>query len=246
MKWRVVELETLEPHDAMAIEEMIMEYVSGGGDPVIHLWDWEKKAVTIGNFQNADGEVYLHRCKKGGIPVIRRISGGGTMFHVPENEIVYSICAAPGLIDSDITRSYLQMLEPVVGALREFGLEPRTEENNVMIKKKKISGSAQRRTARAILHHGTVLFDVNEWEMFSYIKGDKAASNVRGTCSNYKPVTCISDHLDITIEELSESILSHLLLDRDHYISSWTEDELRRASDLKTSKYSTENWNLKS
>lgn len=246
MKWRVMELETLDPHLSMGLEEVVLEQVASGGDPVIHFWDWEKKAVTIGNFQNAEGEVYLHRCKRSGVPVIRRASGGGTMFHVPENEIVYSICAPPGVISNDITKSYQDLLNPVVEALKELGLNPTIDENNIMLRKKKISGSAQRRTAKAVLHHGTVLYDANEWEMFSYIKGEKAESEVKGTCSNYKPVTSISDHLDITIEELYDGVRDSILKDRDHEISSWTEKELKRARDLKNSKYSTDNWNLKS
>ncbi|MGA1819961.1 MAG: biotin/lipoate A/B protein ligase family protein [Thermoplasmatota archaeon] len=246
MKWRVVELETLDPHLAMGLEEVVIEHVTGGGDPVIHFWDWEKKAVTVGNFQNAEGEVYLHRCKRSGVPVIRRASGGGTMFHVPGNELVFSICAPPGVISNDITRSYQELLQPIVEALKGFGLNPSIDENNIMLGKKKISGSAQRRTAKAVLHHGTILFEVNEWEMFSYIKGDKAESEVKGTCSNYKPVTSIMDHLDISIEELYEGVRDALLEDRETYPSSWTEKELKRARDLRNSKYSTDNWNLKS
>ncbi|MBN1389573.1 MAG: lipoate--protein ligase family protein [Candidatus Thermoplasmatota archaeon] len=245
MKWRVVELERLHPHLAMALEEVVMEYVSGGGDPVIHLWEWEGKAVTVGNSQSVEGEVFLSRCKNSGIPVIRRISSGGTMFHVPGNEIVYSVCTPPGAIDNDVNRSHIQMLEPISEAFRGLGLDPTIDGNSIMIGKRKISGSAQKRAAKAILHHGTVLYEVNEWEMFSYIKGDKAASSTKGACSNYRPVTSIQDLLDISMDELIKAVFDSLVSDREHYISSWTEKELKRAADLRNSKYSTDNWNLR-
>lgn len=240
-----MEPERLHPHLAMALEEVVMEYVSGGGDPVIHLWEWEGRAVTVGNSQSAEGEVFLNRCRNSGIPVIRRVTGGGTMFHVPGNEIVYSVCAPPGVIDTDVNRRNLQMLEPISEALRGLGLKPSIDGNSIMLGKRKISGSAQKSTAKAVLHHGTVLYEVNEWEMFSYIKGDKSASSVKGACSNYRPVTSVQDLLDISMEELTKAVLDSLLSDREHYFSSWTDRELKRASDLRNSKYSTDSWNLK-
>ncbi|MBN1539723.1 MAG: lipoate--protein ligase family protein, partial [Candidatus Thermoplasmatota archaeon] len=214
-------------------------------DPVIHLWEWEGKAVTMGNSQNAEGEVFLNRCKNSGIPVIRRVTNGGTLFHAPGNEIVYSVCAPPGVIDTDVNRSHIQMLEPISEAFRGLGLEPTIDGNSIMIGKKKISGSAQKRAAKAILHHGTVLYEVNEWEMFSYIKGDKSASRVKGACSNYRPITSIQDLLDISLEELTGAVSDSLLSGREHYFSSWTEKELKRAADLRNSKYSTDQWNLR-
>lgn len=245
MKWRSIGIEVLEPTMAMAIEEVILESVSRDGIPVIHFWDWGSKAVTIGSFQVADDEVHLFRCRRAGIPVIRRISGGGTMFHSPGQEIVFSICAPPGMISKDIGASYVQMLEPVVKTLKGLGMNPSVIENNIMLKELKVSGSAQRRMARAILHHGTVLFDVNQYEMFSYIKGDKITPSGKGTCSNYKPVTSISDQLETTYEELYERIRDAVLEGKDHLESYWTEDELQMADELVRTKYSNEDWNLK-
>jgi lipoate-protein ligase A len=245
LRWRVMELEELGAREAMALEEVVMEQVTGGGDPVIHFWKWKEKAVTIGSFQIAKDEVYLDRARRSGIPVIRRVSGGGTMFHVPDGEVVYSLCAPPGVIMSNITASYHQMLRPLVDAMRDLGLDPAILENNIMIGEKKVSGSAQRRMVKAVLHHGTLLHDVNQFEMFSIIKGDKAPSDTRGVCSNYKPVTCILDHLDMTLDEVYERVRYRILREREWYPSTWTGEERDRALELSSGRYSSEEWNLK-
>ncbi|MGA1848456.1 MAG: biotin/lipoate A/B protein ligase family protein [Thermoplasmatota archaeon] len=245
LRWRLVELEELGAREAMALEEVVMEQVSEGGDPVIHFWKWREKAVTIGSFQIAEDEVYLDRARKMGVPVIRRVSGGGTMFHVPGGEFVYSLCAPPGVIMTDITASYRQLLGPIVDALIDLGLDPAMIENNIMIGDRKISGSAQRRMASAILHHGTLLHDVNQFEMFSMIKGDKAPSHTRGVCSNYKPVTCILDHLDMNLDSVYEKVRDRILTDMDWYLSNWSEEERYRAMEIGSQKYSREDWNLK-
>lgn len=240
-----MELEELGPREAMALEEVILEGVSAGGDPVIHFWKWREKAVTIGSFQIAQDEVYLDRARRSGIPVIRRVSGGGTMFHAPGGEFVYSLCAPPGVILNDITASYRQMLLPLVDALREKGLEPTILDNNIMMGENKISGSAQRRMKSAILHHGTLLYDVNHFEMFYIIKGDKAPSDTRGVCSNYKPVTCILDHLDLPMEEVYKGVKDRILRDKDWYPSAWTDEERERTREFEFGKYSSGDWNLK-
>jgi len=229
----------------MALEEVILEQVSAGGDPVIHFWKWKEKAVTIGSFQIAQDEVYLDRARGSGIPVIRRVSGGGAMFHAPGGEFVYSLCAPPGVILNDIPASYRQMLGPLAEALKEMGLQPVILENNIMIGENKISGSAQRRMAKAVLHHGTLLYDVNHFEMFSIIKGDKAPSETRGVCSNYKPVTCILDHLDLPMEDVWNRVKDNILRDREWYHSEWTDEEMERTRELAFGKYSSGEWNLK-
>lgn len=245
VRYRVMELETLDPFKAMALEEVCLDSVKEGGDPVIHFWEWDRTAVTIGSFQMLTDEVYPDRCRKDRIPVIRRISGGGTMFHEPGQEFIFSLTAPPGVLSRDIPRSYREVLEPVKRGLEEIGIGSGIEENNLMVNDKKISGSSQRRLSKAILHHGTILYDVNPYRMLNYIKGDKVVPSGKGTCSNYRPVTCVRDLIEIDMEEVYLSVKAALLEGKDHYPSKWTEDELEKARKLVGSKYSNDDWNMK-
>ncbi len=243
--FRVIEMEKLDPYMAMALEEICLESVRDGGDPVIHFWEWDRTAVTIGSFQMMNDEVYVEKCRKDEVPIIRRISGGGTMFHDLGQEFIFSITAPPGILSNDITKSYKQVLDPVKKGLSEIGLGSRIEENNLMVGDLKISGSSQRRTSKAILHHGTVLYDVNPYRMLNYIKGDKVVPSGKGTCSNYRPVTCILDHLEIEMMDVYRSVRSALLEGKDNYISKWAEDELENAQRLVETRYSDDEWNMK-
>lgn len=243
--YRIIELEVLDPHIAMALEEVCLISVKDGGDPIIHFWKWDRAAVTIGSFQMLEDEVYTSRCRKDGISVIRRISGGGTMFHEPEQEFIFSITASAGELSKDIPRSYREVLEPIRKGLKDLGIHSDIEENNLMVNGKKISGSSQRRTSKAILHHGTILHDVNPYRMLNYIKGDKVVPSGKGTCSNYRPVTCVLDHVDISMDEVYEKVLSSLMDGRKHHPSGWTRDEVEMAKDLVENRYSRDEWNLK-
>jgi lipoate-protein ligase A len=244
-RYRIIELEVLDPFMAMALEEVCLESVKSGGDPIIHFWEWNRTAVTIGSFQMLEDEVYLDRCRKDEIPFIRRISGGGTMFHDQGQEFIFSVIAPPGELSMDIPRSYRQVLEPVRKGLERIGIATRIEENNLMVGDLKISGSSQRRLSKAILHHGTVLYDVNPYRMLNYIKGDKVVPSGKGTCSNYRPVTCILDHFNLEMREAYLSVKAALEEGKDTYPSNWTREEVSKAQELIIDRYANDDWNLK-
>jgi lipoate-protein ligase A len=243
--YRVMELETLDPFKAMALEEVCLESVKEGGDPVIHFWEWDRTAVTIGSFQMLSDEVYQDRCLKDKVPVVRRISGGGTMFHEPGQEFIFSLTAPPGILSKDIPESYRQVLEPVRRGLEKIGIDSRIEENNLMVGEKKISGSSQRRLSKAILHHGTILYDVNPYRMLNYIKGDKVIPSGKGTCSNYRPVVCVRDLINVDMRDVYLSVKAALLEGKEYYDSKWSNEELIRADELVVSRYRNDDWNIK-
>ena len=244
-QYRLIEMERLDPFLAMALEEVCVDSVKEGGQPIIHFWKWERTAVTIGSFQVHEDEVYQSRCRKDGIPVIRRISGGGTMFHDVEQEFIFSVTAPIGELSNDIPLSYRQILEPIRIGLEGIEIASEIEDNNLMVDGKKISGSSQRRTSKAILHHGTILYDVNPYRMLNYIKGDKVVPSGKGTCSNYRPVTCVREHASISLSEVYSNIRDSLLEGKIYERSTWTEEELMRAGELVGSRYSSDEWNLK-
>ncbi|MGA1821299.1 MAG: biotin/lipoate A/B protein ligase family protein [Thermoplasmatota archaeon] len=243
--WRLIEIETLDPYTALGIEESAVNSVAGGGDPVIHFWEWDRKAVTIGSFQAYLDEVYDERCAEDGVPVIRRQSGGGTMYHSPGQEMVFSMIAGPKIMRNDIKESYRVALDPVIMGLERIGIGAVMDENNLFVRGSKISGSAQRRQVKAVLVHGTLLYEVDEEEMLSYIRGDRAISSGRGTCSVYKPVTSISEHVEIPYGDLYKVIRDSFAEGRNFEIDSWSDEEMETARDLAISRYGDEEWNRK-
>jgi lipoate-protein ligase A len=167
------------------------------------------------------------------------------MFHEPGQEFIFSLTAPPGILSKDIPESYRQVLEPVRRGLEKIGIDSRIEENNLMVGEKKISGSSQRRLSKAILHHGTILYDVNPYRMLNYIKGDKVIPSGKGTCSNYRPVVCVRDLINVDMRDVYLSVKAALLEGKEYYDSKWSDEELIRADELVSTRYSDEDWNTK-
>ncbi|HLE75874.1 MAG TPA: lipoate--protein ligase family protein, partial [Candidatus Bathyarchaeia archaeon] len=76
----------------MAIDEAILTArISNKAPNTLRLYRWQPSAVSIGKNQNPQNELYVDNCRKMGIDIVRRISGGGTVFHSAEDEVTYSV-----------------------------------------------------------------------------------------------------------------------------------------------------------
>ncbi len=92
--WRLITLSTHDAFRNMAIDEAILnERVAGQVPNTLRFYRWQPSAVSIGKNQNPEVEVYLDVAKQFGVDVVRRISGGGTVYHDYEGEITYSVVA---------------------------------------------------------------------------------------------------------------------------------------------------------
>jgi lipoate-protein ligase A len=244
--WRVIPLETMTAAWAMALEEVLMERVAQGGPPTIRFWRWDPSAVTVGRFQEVEDEVVLHRCQMKGIDVVRRMSGGGTVFHDAHREFVFSLTAPEGMYPRDVVGAYTKVLGRIVAALGGLGLETRVkDDNNVMAGERKVSGNSQRRGKGALQVHGTVLWDVDEDTMFSVLRarpGRDAGS--RATPSRHHPVAGVHALTGASYDQVYQAVSGALLEGRTYIVTSWTEGELTSARELVASKYGTDGWNL--
>lgn len=94
--WRLLKLEVNDAFMNMAIDEAIMHARIANEVPdTLRFYSWKPSAVSIGRFQKAENEVNLEYCRKAGIYVVRRISGGGAVYHDAEGEVTYSVVAKP-------------------------------------------------------------------------------------------------------------------------------------------------------
>ena len=108
----------------MAIDEAILTARIADKVPnTLRLYRWQPSAVSIGKNQNPEAEVYLDACKQLGVDVVRRISGGGTVYHDFEGEVTYGVIAkTEALGTGDITTVYAKIYEAVKDALRLLGI----------------------------------------------------------------------------------------------------------------------------
>ena len=133
--------------------------------------------MSIGKNQNPENEIYLEACKQLGVDVVRRISGGGTVYHDFEGEVTYSVIAKTAdLGTGDITTVYFKIYEAITDALRLLGVPADFSSGdakncpNLTVNGKKISGSSQTITRGVVLQHGTMLRSVDLPKMFQLLK----------------------------------------------------------------------------
>ncbi len=244
--WRLIPLETVSAQWAMALEEVLIGTVASGGQPTLRFWRWEPSATTIGRFQDVDAEVDLEFCHLHGIDVVRRMSGGGAVYHDRDGEFVYSVTAPEELFPRGVVEAYLVVLGRVMEGLAGMGVETWVKDtNNLMAGDRKVSGNSQRRSRGVLQVHGTVLVSANEDLMFSVLRA-RSGQPVEGraTPSRHHPVVGLSALCDGSYEDLYDGVRQALLSGGTAVATSWSEAELTEAEGLVATKYGSDGWNL--
>src|SRR5688500_3280938 len=149
----------------MAIDEALIENI--GEAPVLRIYGWRPEAVSIGYFQSIKEEVDLEKCSKIGVDVVRRLTGGGAVLH--EFELTYSFITKQ--YPQKIMESYRWICEAIVVSINRMGFDASfVPLNDIVVKGKKVSGSAQTRRNEVLLQHGTILLGVDVDKMFCVLK----------------------------------------------------------------------------
>jgi lipoate-protein ligase A len=238
----------LQVHDAyanMAIDQAIMEGVGRGmSPPTIRFYRWRPSAVSIGYFQSLEEEVNLGRCREKGVDWVRRITGGGAVYHDYNGEVTYSVIAPEELFPRDIRESYRLICGWVITGLKSLGIESAFHPvNDILVEGRKISGNAQTRRNKVLLQHGTVLYDLNLRRMFTFLRVGGEKLSDKGIKKAEERVTCVKRYSDAGIEELYQALLEAFTEDKDWEFGCPREEELRRAKELVHQRYSTQEWN---
>ena len=179
-----------DPHFNLAMEEYVLKYLNLAEEYLL-LWQNEP-AIIIGRHQNTLEEVNMDYTRENNIHVVRRLSGGGAVYHDLGNLNFTFIRRA---IRSELLdlKSFTQ---PVIHALKKLGVNAEVSgRNDLTIEGKKFSGNAQYLYKNNILHHGTLLFDsdLSELNKALRVRADKIES--KGIKSVRSRVTNIREHI---------------------------------------------------
>ena len=251
-EFRFIDLETHTAFENMAIDEAIMLAMKNNHvPPTLRLYRWNPSAVSIGTFQGMTDEVDVEFCKSKGIDVIRRITGGGAVYHDYDGEVTYSIIIPKGhrLAPPDIIESYRILCNGIVKALEYLGIEAEFKPiNDVDASGKKISGNAMTRRQGCVLQHGTTLLDLNVSLMFTILKVPQEKISDKMIADVKERVTSIRDILDrdVQIAELQEVLKQGFsdALEIELVPSRLTTEEQETADQLAREKYSSYDWNF--
>ena len=230
----------------MSIDNAIMEEVSKGrSDPTIRFYRWKPSSVFIGRFQSMQDEVNTKLCDETGITYVRRITGGGAVYHDNSGEITYSVIAPEEIIPKGIIDSYRLVCGWIIYGLSKLGIKAEFSPiNDVTVNERKISGNAQTRKDGVVLQHGTILYDVDFKTMFSVLNIPAEKISDKMIKSAEERVTRVSEFSGITLDMLYSSLFEGFVSGKEYELGSLNVNETVRAAELADTVYRTKEWNF--
>jgi lipoate-protein ligase A len=239
----------------MAVDEAILRARIGNLAPnTLRFYRWKPSAVSIGKFQELENEAQLENCRKNGVDVVRRITGGGTVYHDAEGEITYSMIANKEILAKDVTAVYAKIYAGIAEALKILGITADFSQGdaktcpNLTVNGKKISGSAQSHKKGVVLQHGTLLVDVNLEKMFTFLRVPWAKTCMEIVNVAKHKITSIKKELekDIATEEVEQALTQGFQRTLNTKLANGelTPYERELAEKLCKEKYSTNDWNF--
>ena len=221
----------------MAVEEYVFTHFT---DDIFMLWRNEP-AIIVGLFQNSLAEINLDYVKEKNIKVVRRLTGGGAVFHDLQN-LNFTF------VESNSKGNFRTFTQPIIEVLNGIGVDARFEgRNDLMIDGRKFSGNAQCVSNGRMLHHGTLLFDTAMTDMSNALKVNPLKFEDKAVKSVCKRVTNISEHLKspMTVLQFADLIMKHIMETRENcQLYEFTDEDLVAINKLRDEKYSTWEWNF--
>ena len=212
-------------------------------EEIVSLWR-NDNAVIIGRNQNAIQEMDLDYIRENQITVIRRLTGGGAVFHDLGNvNFTFIQNHSAGSFND-----YARFTAPICGYLRTLGLDAQLSgRNDLLVDGMKISGNAQTIRGGRILHHGTLLFSLNMSKLAGALRPRPIKIESKGIQSVRSRVTNISSHLTqpMTVEEFLAGLEDYLIRTiPDLTARELTQEEKAAVTKLMEEKYGTWEWNF--
>ena len=234
----LIDARTLDPDHNLALEEYVFTSMPRDKEYLI-LWQ-NDNAVIIGRHQNTLAEIDESYVQEKGIRVVRRMSGGGAVYHDLGNlNFSFSVDAAGSQVD--LERFCLR----IAVALGKLGLDARLDgRNDILAEGCKISGNAQYMKEGRVMHHGTLLFDSDLSVLSKALKPDPEKIKAKGVKSVRSRVANIRSLLkqDMTLQEFRDH-LARYLLGGDGVRYELTEQDLAAVEAIRAARYGTWEWN---
>lgn len=232
--------ETTDPAINLALEEHCFRNLDPAFDYL--LFYINRPSVIIGRHQNPFQEINQALARRKGILPIRRISGGGAVYHDTGN-LNFSFI-------TDFTDEKLgyfkTLLKPILNTLKQLGVPAQlTEKNTILANGKKISGNSQHTNMRRMLSHGTLLFDSDLQVLERVLQTDLTITKSRAVASIPGKVTNISKYSRRTMDMAAfqnaiQRGLSEVFGDLNHY--RLTPEDWKAIDHLANIKYKSWDW----
>ena len=228
-----------DPYFNMALEEYCLMQLPANANYFI-LWQ-NQPTVVVGRNQNTLEEINASYLEEHGIKVVRRLSGGGAVYHDHGNLNFTFV-----VDENQDFANFEKFTRPVIKALRRLGIEAENNgRNDLTIAGKKFSGNAQFKHKDRLLHHGTILFDSNIEAMVQALNPSPVKISSKGIKSVRSRVANIREHLSvpITIEEFQQILTEEVFQLESAYAAYQLNESDRQNIDiLRNNKYTSWDW----
>jgi lipoate-protein ligase A len=235
----IIRRHNTDPYFNLATEEYILKNFH---DDAFMLWR-NSPSIIVGKHQNTLAEINVDYVKQNNIPVVRRLSGGGAVFHDLGNLNFTFIQTGreESLID------FRRYTEPILEVLQTLGIDARFEgRNDLTIGGRKFSGNAEHIWKNRVLHHGTLLFSSQMPDLTAALTADPLKFQDKAVKSVRSRVTNISDHLKTPMDvmQFANHIHDHIAAKNPAAtIIELSAEDHDRIHEMVRNKYSTWEWN---
>jgi lipoate-protein ligase A len=250
LSWRIIPYSKNDAYLNMGIDEAIYQLYGKMKVNTLRLYSWDPSTVSLGHHQCLNDEIDLSMVEEHNFQVVRRISGGGTVFHDSMGELTYSVVTTTDQVSSkSIEASYYEIVNLLFLPLSKLGLTVDYDQihcPSVFSKGKKISGNAQARSGNIILQHGTILIAINPELMYSVLKARPGRTTKQMISSVYQNITSFSEHTGkvMTPQMLATFITEDLLTNypSKFQVGELTTEEQNFGQQLADERYKSEQW----
>lgn len=231
-----------DPQINLAIEEYLLRTMDTDEDSFL-LFYINEPSIIIGKNQNTIEEIDTDFVDENGIKIVRRLSGGGAVFHDLGN-LNYSFITKD---DGESFRNFKKFTEPVVSALAKMGVKAELiGRNDLLVDGRKISGNAQFSTQGRMFSHGTLMFDTEIDTVVSALKVRKDKIESKGIKSIRSRVANITEYLEVpmSIEEFRLQILESIFEGEENIkYKVLTDEDWDNIHALSKERYANWDWN---
>lgn len=244
--WEIVHERPVSPAMNAALDEVLTTAVGEGSRrPTLRIWEWDEPAIFIGSFQSVQNEVDEAAAAEHHTSIVRRISGGGAMYMVPENSITYALYLPETLVRGmSFQDSYAFLDEWVIEALQSLGIDASyVPLNDITSPGGKIGGAAQKRLGSgAVLHHVTIAYDMNSDVMTKVLRIGREKLSDKGIASAQKRVDPLRTQTGLSRQEIVDRMVRVFRQRHGGSDGSVTDAEWARAEQLVTEKFTSDSW----
>lgn len=238
---RLITPDTTSPYFNLAAEEYLLQHTD---EEIIMLWQ-NSNTIVVGRHQNTLAEINTEYVESRDVKVVRRLTGGGAVFHDMGN-LNFTFIRNRDEKDEEI--DFSGFLEPIIDALHKLGVPAEfSGRNDIVVEGRKISGNAMAYYRNRVLEHGTLLFSSVQENIAAALKADPDKFSDKAVKSVRKRVANISDYIKepMDISEFKRFLTECLATaGANVWHKDFTHEEKAVIELLAQTKYSTWEWNF--